>query len=325
MPSLITHHIFSKDVLKQLSKNELEKFNNELTIYHTFAQSHDYLFYYTFNPIHAKRIKALGHYAHRHKTQEYLLNIIKEIKDNNLENNQQIIAYLYGSITHYVLDTICHPFIFYKTGVYRKKEKDTKKYHGEHNRIEKDLDAIYYEKYTNKKYNTCNVSKEIIKKPIFSNDLINTLNNVYKKTYNKDNIGEYYYKGVKHAKIAYNLFINDRTGIKKFIYKLLDTITFKHFGYIAAYSTYIKHPNLNYLNTERKEWNHPSNPDIKYNYSFEDLYNQSIEKTTTIIREINKVLYEDKPIKEIIKYIPNLDYATGMIIKDKKEMRYFEY
>lgn len=325
MPSLITHHVFSKDILKELNEKELKRFNNELTIYHTFAQSHDYLFYYTFNPIHAKRIKALGHYAHRHNTQNYLINIIKEIKNNHLEDNQQLIAYLYGSITHYVLDTTCHPYIFYKTGVYRKNEKDTKKYHGEHNRIEKDLDAIYYEKDTNKKINTCNVSKEIIKKPLFTKELINTINDVYKKTYNKDNIATYYYKGIKHAKFAYTTLINDRFGIKKIIYKLLDLITFKHYGYIAAYSTNIKHPNLSYLNNDRKEWNHPCNPEIKYNFSFEDLYNQSIQKTITIIKEVNKVLYENKPIDEILEYIPDLDYSTGLLIKEKKQMRYFEY
>lgn len=325
MPSLITHHMFSKEILNHLKKEELDKFNKELTIYHTFAQSHDYLFYYTFDIKNARRIKDFGHYAHRHKTQKYLINIIKEIKENHLENNQQVVAYLYGSITHYVLDTTCHPYIFYKTGVYRPEEKDTRKYRGGHNKIEKDLDAIYYEKYTNKKFNTCNVSKDIIKNPVFSKELLTTINNAYKETYNEDNIGYYYTQGIKHAKIVFTFFINDRFGIKKFLYKLIDAITFNHFCNISTYSTYIKHPNLNYLNTERKEWNHPSLPELKYNYSFEDLYSQCIEKVLTIIREINKVLYEDKPLEDILEYIPDLDYSTGLIIKDTKEMRHFEY
>lgn len=325
MPSIITHHVFSKNILDKLDKNVLDKFSNELTIYHTFAQSHDYLFYYTYDIKNSKRIKALGHYAHHNKTQDYLVNIIKEIKNNHLENNEQLIAYLYGCITHYVLDTTCHPYIFYKTGVYRKKEKDTKKYHGEHNRIEKDIDAIYYEKYTNKKYNQCNVNKEIIGNPQFNETLLTTINNVYKKTYNKDNIGEYYKKSIKHAKLTYSLLINDRLGIKKSLYKLIDFITFKHYGYLGAYSTYIKHPNLNYLNTEKKEWNHPNDPNIKNNYSFEELYEQSIKKATTIINEVHKVIYEDKTLEEILNYIPNLDYSTGTLISEKKEMRYFEF
>ncbi|MGN1371608.1 MAG: zinc dependent phospholipase C family protein [Candidatus Coprovivens sp.] len=325
MPSLITHHMFSKEVLKHLKNDELNKFNQELTIYHTFAQSHDYLFYYTFDIKNFKRIKDFGHYAHRNKTQEYLINIVKEIKNNHLENNHQIIAYLYGSITHYVLDSTCHPYIFYKTGVYRKKEKDTKKYHGEHNRIEKDLDAIYYEKYTNKKLNQCNVSKEIISNPILSQELINTINSVYEKTYNKKNIGLYYKKSIKHAKIIYNIFINDYLGIKKLIYSFLDFISFNHFGYIAAYSTYRKHPNLKYLNIEKKEWNHPSLPELKYNYSFEELYNKSLYTTLIIINKINQVLYENQSIDSLYKYIPDLDYSTGLLIKNSKIMRYFEY
>lgn len=324
MPSITTHHIFSKEVLNQLNKKELNRFKNKLEIYHTFAQSHDYLFYYTFGK-NKKKINSFGHYAHRNNTQNYIVNIIKEIKNSNQENNPELIAYLYGVLTHYVLDTTCHPYIFYKTGVYRKKEKDTRKYFGGHTTIEKNLDAIYYKKYKNKNYNLCNISKEIIGNPILSNQLINTINNVYKKTYNQDNIGNIYAKSIKDAKLIYKVVINDRFGIKRLLYKFLDLIINKNKKYITNYSTYILKPNLSYLNTEKKEWNHPSIPELKYNYSFEDLFNISIEKTTKIIKEVNKVLYENKNIEEILEYIPNLDYSTGLPISNNKQLRHFEY
>lgn len=324
MPSIITHHMFSKEILNELSENELNRFQDKLDIYHTFAQSHDYLFYYKFGK-NRKKINKLGHQAHHNKTQDYIINIIKEIKNNHQANNPELLAYLYGSITHYVLDTTCHPYIFYKTGVYRKKEKDTKKYFGGHNQIEKDLDAIYYKKYTNKDYNLCNVTKEIIGKPIFSNQLIQTLNNVYKNTYDKENIGYYYKKGVDNARVIYNIVINDRFGIKKVFYKLLDLIINNNKRYISTYSTYIKNPNLIYLNLNNKEWSNPSNPNLKSTQSFEDLYNESITKTIGIIKEVNKALYEDKPIKDILKHIPNLDYSTGLPIEESKQLRHFEY
>ena len=324
MPSIITHHMFSKELLNHLTKEELSKFNKNLDVYHTFAQSHDYLFYYTFGR-DKKKINDLGHYAHRNNTQKYLINIIKNIKKEKQENNHELIAYLYGSITHYILDTTCHPYIFYKTGVYRKKEPDTRKYFGGHNKIEKNLDAIYYKKYTNKNYNLCNVSKEIIGNPILSKELINLINQTYKDTYNKDNIGIYYQKSIKHAKIIYNIVINDRLGIKKAFYKLLDLIINKNQSYISTYSTYILKPNINYLNNKNEEWNHPSKPQLKYKYSFEDLYNLSIDKSIKIIKEVNKVLYEDKPIKDILKYIPDLDYSTGLPLDDNDYLRHFEY
>lgn len=151
------------------------------------------------------------------------------------------------------------------------------------------------------------------------------MNKVYKETYNKDNIGIYYQKGVDNARLIYNIVINDRLGIKKSFYKLLDLIINKNKRYISTYSTYIKKPNLDYLNIKHKEWNNPSNPDIKSTKSFEDLFNESINKSIKIIKEVNKVLYENKPIKELLKYIPNLDYSTGLPIEESKQLRHFEY
>ena len=168
-------------------------------------------------------------------------------------------------------------------------------------------------------------NKEIIKKPIFNNELKNCIKEVYKKTYNKNNIDYFYTKGIKHAKIFNTLIVNDRFGIKKFIYKIIDFLTNHHWGYLSVYSTYIKKPNLNYLNLEHKEWNHPSIKELKYTHSFEDLYNNSLEKSLKIIREVNKVLYENKKIEDLLKVILNVDYATGLLINDTRKMDYFEY
>lgn len=325
MPSITTHHLFACDVLTKLTKDEKKHFIDEQLIYTTFAQSHDYLFYYTFDIKNAKRIKNLGHYAHHNKTQDYLLNIIKEIKDNHLENNKQCIAYLYGVITHYVLDSTCHPFIFYKTGVYRKNDKKTKIFRGEHNRMEKDIDAILYEKKYHKTYNHCNLNRDIIKSPIFSPELLNLINNVYSKTYNEENIGNYYYKGIKHTKIINAIVINDYLGIKRALYTLIDLITNKKFGNLAAYSTYRKHPDLSLLNKEHQKWNHPSIKDKTYNTSFYDLYDKALQKATNIIKNVNDYLFnENRNISNLEKLIPNVDYSTGLEIEHNIRMDYFE-
>lgn len=323
MPSITTHYIFAKEVFNNLKTEDKKRIESNIDIYQTFAQSHDYLFYYKFGTKH-KEINKLGRYAHHNNTQEYLLNIVKEIKNNKEEQNSELLAYLYGSITHYVLDTTCHPYIFYKTGVYRKKEPNTKKYFGGHSKIEKDLDAYYYKKYTKKDYNLCNISKEIIDKPVFSNKLINTINKVYKETYNKENIGNYYIKAINNTKFIYSLIINDRFGIKKAIYKLLDFILNNNKTYISTYSTYIKKPDIKYLNKDKKEWNNPCNPELKYNYSFDELYEIALNKTIEIIKEINKVLDEDKPVENLTKYILDLDYSSGLEIKNTRQLRYFE-
>ena len=190
--------------------------------------------------------------------------------------------------------------------------------------MEKDLDAIFYERFTNKKYNTCNLNKDIIKKPKFSKELINLISNVYKKTYNEENVGLFFQKSITHTKIINALAINDYFGLKRGLYKIIDFITNHRFGYIQAYSTHILKPNLEYLNEEHKEWNHPSNKELKYTYSFDDLYNQSLKKVLKIIRKINEVIYDRKPIESLYKYIPNVDYSTGVLIEESRRMDYFE-
>ncbi len=327
MPSLITHDIFAKEVYTNLPDKIKNSFNNELLIYQTFAQSHDYLFYFKSPNIKlTKVVNKLGKIGHRRKTQEYLLNIIRIIKEYHLQLYQPDIAYLFGSITHYVLDSTCHPFIFYKTGVYDpvKKLKEHKKYKGLHALMERSIDAYYYKKYYKKDYKFCNVSKEIIGKPKLSIDLITLINMSYKKTYNVDKTGIYYYKGIKNAKRIYSLFINDKHKIKYNLYNFIDKITKNHYGYLHAFSTNIN-IDKDYLNTNHKKWNHPCIKEEIHTESFEDLYAIALKKCITIFKAVYKVLYEDKDIESLKEVIPNVSYSTNLDLDHNKPLQYFEF
>ena len=125
MPSLTTHKIIAENIFDKLSNNI--KKNIDQNTYFTFAQSHDIFYYNT-----QKKYKRIGNMGHHQHTQSFIINIIQYIKDNKLEDNKQCVSYLYGILTHYYLDSICHPYIFYKTGV-NKKNKETIKYKGQHN------------------------------------------------------------------------------------------------------------------------------------------------------------------------------------------------
>ncbi len=327
MPAFTTHDISAKEVYEKLNNKLKNKFNKELTIYQTFSQSHDYLFYYLSPIIKEKnRIRWIGKIAHRRKTQDYILNIIKLIKKFHLEEYQPDIAYLFGSITHYVLDSTCHPLIFYKTGIFdkRKKRKEHKKYEGMHALMERSIDSYYYKKYYKKDYKYCNISKDIIKKPKLSIDLITLINMAYKETYDIEKVGIYYKKSIKDAKLIYKLFIQDRYGIKLKIYKLLEKIKRSNKDTLCCFSTSYKY-DINYLNNHHKKWNHPCFLDKTYTYSFEDLYEQSIKKCITIMNEVYKVLYENKDIDSLKNIIPNISYSTGLELDKNKEMKYFEY
>jgi len=325
MPSNTTHFIFSEDVYHKLDEKSKNRISKSKDIYNLFSQSHDLLFYYYLDLKQGRRIRHLGTYAHHNKTQYYLINIIKEIKINRLENDPDIMAFLYGVITHYVLDTHCHPYIFYKTGVYRKKQKWTHKYYGEHTHIEKELDSIYYTKKYNKPYNKCNLNKEIIKDIKIDNKLENFISSIYRKSYGVPDVGSYINKSIRIQRIVNTLAVHDRFGIKKFLFYILRFLTFNKLKKLPYYSSFNFKPINHWLNEEHKEWNHPCFKDKKFKDSFDDIYKKSIKDTIKIINAINKVLYEKELINTLNDIIPNIDYATGIPCNDPNMMNYFEY
>lgn len=327
MPQLITHHIFGMDVLKKLNNSITKNFDAEKDIYEMFCQSFDnFLYYMNFNPFKCKKVRFISKKGHRSNVKKYFVNIINNIKKLGLENDEQALAYLYGSINHYVLDSTCHPFIFYKTGYYnKKKKKETKKYIGLHGDMESNIDAFFYINRYKKSYHKVNVTKEFIPKVKFTNNLKLIMDETFINTFNEKNASKYYINSYNSSRILYRLFINDKFGLKKFIFKIHDKINIFKPNKFQYYTTYIKQPNLKYLNIEHKKWCYPSDKTIVSNESFIDLYNKAIDRSVNLITLAHDVINNKKDIKEFKKEIGNLSYTRGLDCDNSKPLKYYEF
>ena len=140
MPAITTHHIFAEDVYSGLNKGLKDKLSGSYKFYLMFSQSFDFFLY-----SNRRKIRKMQKFTHRMNTQSYFINLVRNIKENKLETNDEALAYLFGSINHYVLDSTLHPFVLYKSGDCDEKNKDTYKYRGMHTRMEYMLDSFYYE------------------------------------------------------------------------------------------------------------------------------------------------------------------------------------
>ena len=326
MPSITTHNIFAKEVFKSLNKSVQGKLQSDILIYEMFSQSFDFFYFYNLRDFkNGKKYRKLGTYCHKSNTQLYLINIVDNMIKMKLNNDPQALAYLYGSINHYCLDTICHPFVFYKTGIYNSQIPETKKYKGLHTKMEKAIDAYYYEKYYNKPFYKYNIVKEIIPKIKLSKPTTSLFDTVFKATYNKANIADIFMKSYRNSRIIYRLSTFDRYGIKKKLYYIADKLMpFKN-GNFVNWSYYNRDIDTSYLNNEKITWCHPCDNDIIYNTSFEDLFELARKKAVNIIAAVNKVLNSEENIDTLLELIPNISYASGMLITDKKLMKYFEF
>lgn len=317
MPATYTHHIFTKDVLKVLDPKIKDKLKSSSSLYYLFGSSFDLLFFSKFS---------LGEMAHDANTNLYFKNIIKYIKDHHLEGDSDALAYLYGSITHYVLDSVVHPYVFYKTGNYIVNDKSTKHFKGKHNYLEYMIDAIIYQEKNNKLIYKANLSKEILTKVKFSDSLNNIIDYAFLNTFNEPHGSKYMYRGYKNFRFIMAHGMTSRCGIKAHIYSILDFLHISKKKKLRNLCYYIKKLDLSVLNLEHKKWCYPTDKNISYHYSFYDLYDIAIERARVLINSIDEAINkDDKEIKEVLKLIGNNSYTTGKNIQKNSKMKYFQY
>ena len=324
MPSTLTHSLFSMQVFDQLDEKIKNKLKNYKEYIKVFANGPDPLnFYFLDFPILGTKVrKKYPKLLHSKYTKKKFVSIIKYIKRYKLYDDSMVISYLYGITAHYFLDTILHPYIIYYSGNYERKDKSTYRYNGKHAKMEVSIDLYMIDKYIThdvnkfKLYNYCfNISK-------FNDNLKKVLDNCYKDVYGIDNFSKIYYKSIKDMRRINKLYRYDRYGIKKRIYTIFDKIIPKSIPKISPLS-YHQTINLNYLNLNNNVWNHITNINEKYNYSFDELYNIALKKCVDALKIINDVLYNDESLEKLNRIFLNLSYITGKNCNNKNKIQYF--
>jgi len=322
MPLITTHNYFAKDVLRQCDKKLSNKINKNKAIYELCAQGFDPFHFYNFFSL--KKEIDLQYYCHTYNTDLFFLCFIKNIKENKIKNNSEILASLYGHLCHYVLDYHCHPFVIYKTGIYKKDKPETIKYNGLHSKMEMQIDAYLYNKKTHNNYNKYNIHKDLITKQKFSNELLNILNKTYKDSLGIDMGGNKYQKGCKLMYYSYKFLIVDKTGLKKKIYKLIDKITPKKESKYEYFSANVKNIDDNIFNNKNMVWINPwSGKENKS--SFFELYNQALKSCILLFEATDKYINDKISINEYKKILKDYSYVTGLSYKKNLEIKYLEF
>lgn len=242
-------------------------------------------------------------YQHANKIKEYFESLLKLVKQNKLQDNSEVMAFVYGQIDHYILDTIMHPYIYYMTEDLPKNNV----------MIPHSLIEMWIDDYILKKFNISE-KKYYHKLKINSKKLKELINNLYDKVYNKS----LSYLKYKYGMLLINIFDIKvrRNSIKvaPFLAKILNI------------GDIIYHENLNqilpYLNLDNNEWSNPETGEIS-NDSFDDLWQKSIDISLQTIEDINKYLYYDKKINN--PYIlNNISYNTGLPCEKGQSFQYIK-
>lgn len=322
MPLITTHNYFANEVLLKTKKEISRSFIEKKNVYELFAQGFDLFQFYDFFKLKKEN---LLNYCHTNNTDTYFLNLIQNIKKENLVKNSEVLASLYGHLAHYVLDSNCHPFIVYKTGFYNKKNPSTKKYKGLHAKMEMQIDAYMYENKTKKPFKNFKIHQELITKEKLNDTLINLLNKTYKETHNILNGGTKYKKGHRNMYYTYKFLVEDPSGIKTKLYRFIDILTPLKKEAFANFSSHITKIDYKIFNNEHKTWLHPWLENKPSNESFFDLYEKA-QKECILIFEKTYLFLQDKiDEEEYKKYLKNKSYLTGLPWQEKGPIKHLEF
>lgn len=325
MPSIVTHYLFSEDVLKKTKKEIQQDLKKSQQLYNIFAQSFDNLFYYNFFSIKSgKAIRKLGIDAQRIHCQEYFKNIITFILEHNLQSNSDVLAYLYGSLTHYILDSNCHPFVIYHAGFVDRLSKENKIYKGLHEKIEVGIDAFYYQEKRNESLYKASLGDILLPKQILSEELKDVLNQVYEKTFQVTNMGNIYEKSIKDGHTIIKYFVTDHFGIKKLAYSLFDIIFFINSKKYQNLSFYIPNPDETFLNRDHHEWCSPIDNSHKSTESFDDLYQKALQETLEIFEATYLLINNKLKLTTYLNLLKDKSYVTGQDWHKEDKIMYFD-
>lgn len=324
MAGTLTHAYFALDTYNKLDdtlKKRLKEYKENLK---TYSQGPDILFF-SINYKNFKKVKKIGNYVHKHNTRDFFMNMISYIKRNNLENNNDILTFLYGYIMHYALDTKVHPYVIYKAGIFNKKKKNTYKYNSKHSDIESYIDAYMINYHENIKPNKFKIHKFCFNNKI-SKDLSKVIDYSFEKTYGFKKLSNYFKQGLFNMKHSYHFLRYDPYGIKNKLYKFFDKIhprSIKDF-YPITYS-YKLDKNNYYLNLQNNSWCHPRYKNEIHTESFIDLYNEASNNAVYMINKVNEVLFNNKNIDILNNVFLNLSLTSGKECNDKEKNKYFEF
>lgn len=323
MPASVTHAYFASDVYDTLSadiKNHLS-----LSRLRMFGQSTDsFLFYrlFSFKPSHG--LRKFQHTFHASKSQEFFITLIEYIRSNHLETDVDTCSFLCGFITHYVLDSTIHPFVFYKTGKFSKEKTSTYKYNSLHTFMETYLDnhlIAVREKHNPYQFP---IGQYCFDLSPFSLKLNSAISYTFNQVFHIQKMDKIYFESLRDMHFSLTRFRQDRYGVKKCFYHFLDTFTPKkwmRFEFISYHTN--MNPSFDFLNFKHRIWRNPTTYSMTSRESFYDLYVKALKLSKTIIEDTFRYLNgEDIDLPHLYT---NLSYITGLDCNLKKELKYFEF
>lgn len=303
MPALLTHYCFALEAKKEGE----DKYLKSLLL---GTQGPDPFFFYGANPLKKREksslIQAYGAVIHHSDFSPTYLAMASYIRSKEEGEEKEVLkTYLDGLIMHYCVDSLCHPYIFYESGV-DEKGKLTGYYSWSHKAFEALLDVVL----SRKKGHYHPKPSKCMKVPPTWAKWISLMWEKAGPSYIKEDSFYYGYKDY----LSIESLIQSHFALKRPIWKMVGK-TSAMYGLSYPYKTK-KLEKVDPLNLEHRVWQNPVTGQ-KSQDSFLDLLELAKKKLEKGRAIIEKALQGIDQSKEMAAFIANIDH-DGCLIGEKK-------
>ena len=150
MPGFTTHYILGMKAYNDMPQNNLKFIIAKYRwLYQLGLQGPD-MFFYNLPVLRHRDHRNVGSYMHEHHVNDFFRCAFTRLsKIESRQQREEGLAFLCGFISHYIGDSICHPYVYGR--IHYDAEHPTAACHGLHAKLENDIDALLLMKYKKKK------------------------------------------------------------------------------------------------------------------------------------------------------------------------------
>ncbi len=304
MPEIAVHHFFGKRVLEKLPQEIRACIIPEL--YQTGVRGPDPFGIIRFwCPPVWKRLHGRSSEMHNRHSGKFFRRLSQEAREQTGKLRTQLFSYECGFLTHYFLDSTCHPYVIYRTGL-------GKACAGNHRSMEHAMDRIVLER-NGMAIPDRPISRNILRKNGLPDMMKQAINAVYADVFGWKDA----WHMINHAlkdEIRFARIMEDPRGR---LARLAKGGTMRSVSYAEkAYA------NADIGNEQHREWRNPYEPTLVSTQSFDELTEQAEQKARQAICGLYSYLTGKGPYPAIIG---NQSYESGLDTDDPRNLREPQY
>lgn len=298
MPDPVAHYVFGMDVLDLLPAEVRRRI--DLGIYARALQGPDPWSTIGFYGGSFKQYANRSNILHKTHTGAFLQALAEES-----EGNDQMFSILAGTLCHYCLDKLVHPYIICKGGDYDGTEQ-TLPQKGGHVRLERAIDCKFIRTRFGKTPWFFSIPRRIMPLKCYPESLRQPLDRVYRQVYDWDQVFVGVNRSLRDERLFYGL-MQDPFGIVHFLLRPLSRGKTNY----CIYSYFRRDGDsevLDYLNESHQSWTHPFDTSLTSTESFFDLYDRAREEALELIVSAARG----------VASFGNANYSTGLDWEDPR-------